>query len=95
VLPSNPTEPFILRLFVLILMTACCYGVQVLLEKKHLADEEAREFSARPTALHSAGRLAAQIAHQIKNPLSIINNTAFFRCSARCRRGRTPNRQIN
>jgi signal transduction histidine kinase len=27
--------------------------------------------------LNAAGRLAAQIAHQIKNPLSIINNAAF------------------
>lgn len=76
-LPSNPTEPFLLRLFVLWLLTLCCYGVQVLLEKKHLADEEAHEFSLRQHQLRSAGRLAAQIAHQIKNPLSIINNAAF------------------
>ena len=75
--PQNPTEPFLLRLIVLWLMTACCYGVQVLFEKHRRAEEEAQEFAARQEKLHSAGRLAAQIAHQIKNPLGIINNAAF------------------
>ena len=74
---ENPAEPFILRLFVLILMSMCCYGVQVLFERHRQAEEEAREFSGRQQQLRSAGRLAAQIAHQIKNPLAIINNAAF------------------
>src|SRR5688572_14220217 len=75
--PENPAEPFILRLIVLILMSLCCYGVQVLFERHRQAEEEAREFSGRQQQLRSAGRLAAQIAHQIKNPLAIINNAAF------------------
>jgi signal transduction histidine kinase len=74
---ENPTEPFLLRLFVLLLMAACCYGIQVLFEKQRQALEEAREFTSRQAQLRSAGRLAAQIAHQIKNPLGIINNAAF------------------
>ena len=74
---SNPTEPFALRLFVLWLLTLCCYGVQVLLRKQRLAQDEGREFTARQKQLQAAGRLAAQIAHQIKNPLGIINNAAF------------------
>jgi len=75
--PENPAEPFILRLIVLVLMSMCCYGVQVLFERHRQAEEEAREFSGRQQQLRSAGRLAAQIAHQIKNPLAIINNAAF------------------
>jgi signal transduction histidine kinase len=70
-------EPFVLRLAVLLLTTVCCYGTQVLLERQRLAVEEAEEFAAREGQLRSAGRLAAEFAHQIKNPLAIINNAAF------------------
>jgi signal transduction histidine kinase len=77
--PALPpfNEPFLLRLSLLLLMTLCCYGVQVLLEKQRRADEEAREFSLRQEQLQATGRLAAEIAHQLKNPLGIINNAAF------------------
>ncbi len=67
-------EPFILRLVVLWLMTLCCSGVELLLERQRLALEEAAEFAAAENQLHSAGRMAAEFAHQIKNPLAIINN---------------------
>ena len=70
-------QPFVLRLVVLWLTTVCCYGAQVLLERQRLAAEEAGEFAAREGQLRSAGRLAAEFAHQIKNPLAIINNAAF------------------
>ena len=70
-------EPFVLRLAVLWLTAFCCYGAQVLLEQARLAAEEAAEFAARESQLHSAGRLAAEFAHQIKNPLAVINNAAF------------------
>ncbi len=66
-----------LRLTLLLLMTLCCYGVQVLLERQRRAEEEAREFAVREGQLRAAGRLAAEFAHQIKNPLAIINNAAF------------------
>ena len=70
-------QPFVLRLVVLWLTTICCYGAQVLLERQRLAAEEAGEFAAREGQLRSAGRLAAEFAHQIKNPLAVINNAAF------------------
>ena len=76
--PADPfNEPFLLRLSLLILLSLCCYGVQVLMEKQRRADEEAREFSKRQEQLQATGRLAAEIAHQLKNPLGIINNAAF------------------
>ncbi len=70
-------EPFVLRMAVLWLTAICCYGAQVLLERQRLAAEEAEEFAAREGQLRSAGRLAAEFAHQIKNPLAVINNAVF------------------
>jgi signal transduction histidine kinase len=73
----SSTEPFLLRLFLLWLLSICCYGLQVLFEKQRTAAEEAQEFAVRQEQLRAAGRLAAKIAHQIKNPLGIINNAAY------------------
>jgi len=70
-------QPFVLRLVVLLLMTVGCYGTQLLLERQEIAMEEAREFGIRESQLRSAGRLAAEVAHRIKNPLAIINNAAY------------------
>jgi signal transduction histidine kinase len=74
---GNPAEPLLLRLALLLLMTIGCYGIQVLLERQRQVEEEAREFAVREVQLRSAGRLAAEFAHQIKNPLAIINNAVF------------------
>jgi signal transduction histidine kinase len=73
----NPGESILLRMVLLLLMTLCCYALQVLLERHRQALEEAREFALREGQLRSAGRLAAEFAHGIKNPLAIINTAAF------------------
>jgi signal transduction histidine kinase len=70
-------EPFLLRVCVLLLLAACCYGVQVLLDRERQRATETREFALRQEQVRAASRLAAEIAHQIKNPLGIINNAAF------------------
>lgn len=71
------TQLIVMRVFLLLLVTACCYGVQVLVDRQRQAEEEARESSTRQDQLQASGRLAAEIAHQLKNPLAIINNAAF------------------
>ncbi len=71
------SERYLLRLIVLWLLTACCYGAQALAARQRQVEEEAREFAVRQGQLRAAGRLAAEIAHQIKNPLAIINNATF------------------
>jgi signal transduction histidine kinase len=70
---QNPND----RLMVLLLWAACCYGIKVLFERQKKAEQEATEFAVRQERLHTAGRLAAEIAHKIKNPLGIITNAAF------------------
>ncbi len=76
-IPENPGEIFVMRLTILLLLGACCHGVQVIFEKERRAAEESRESASRQEQLRAAGRLAAEIAHKIKNPLGIINNAAF------------------
>jgi signal transduction histidine kinase len=70
-------DPYVLRVAVLVLLTFCCYGMQLLLARQRRTLEERQEFMVRTEQLHSAGRLAAEVAHQIKNPLAIINNATF------------------
>jgi signal transduction histidine kinase len=74
---SDDPQPILLRLALLLLMTFGCYVVQVLLERQRQAAEEAQEFAVREVRLRSAGRLAAEFTHQIKNPLAIINTAIF------------------
>lgn len=76
--PPEPTaDPYVLRVAVLVLLTFCCYGLQVLMAAQRRALEEQKEFGFRTGQLRAAGRLAAEFAHQIKNPLAIINNVMF------------------
>ena len=76
-LPYKPEEfvlePDLPRVFLLWMLTACCYGIQAL----RRTIEESREFAVREGQLLYAGRLSAEFAHQIKNPLAIINNAVF------------------
>ena len=70
-------EPVMLRALLLVLMTVCGYGLQVLIDKQSRMEAEEDEFDRRQSQLQASGRLAAEIAHQVKNPLGIINNAAF------------------
>ncbi len=65
------------RVLLLLLLAMSCYGINVLADLQLQAQAEAREFAIRQEQLRSTGRLAAEIAHQLKNPLAIINNAAF------------------
>jgi signal transduction histidine kinase len=76
-LPETAAAPYVLRVAVLVLLTFCCYGVQVLFAAQLRTEEEQKEYAVRTEQLRSAGRLAAEVAHQIKNPLAIINNVTF------------------
>jgi signal transduction histidine kinase len=75
--PESGSEPFLLRLIILWLLTSSCYGVQLLAFRDREGQREALEAAARNSELKAAGRLAAEIAHQLKNPLGIINNAVF------------------
>jgi signal transduction histidine kinase len=92
-LPSIHAEPLLLRVLILLLLTACCYGIQMLGDRQRLKEEEAREFALKQQQLEAAGRIAAEIAHQLKNPLGIINNAAYTLHKS-VREGKTITQQI-
>lgn len=76
-LPETSAAPYVLRVTVLVLLTFCCFGVQALAAAEYYAEAEQKEYAVRTEQLRSAGRLAAEVAHQIKNPLAIINTVTF------------------
>ncbi|HEY1171246.1 MAG TPA: ATP-binding protein [Verrucomicrobiae bacterium] len=70
-------QPYIIRVFLMLLVMACSYGLQILFNRQRQAEEDSREHLLRQEQLQSAGRVAAEIAHQIKNPLAIITNASY------------------
>ena len=91
-LSNYGAEPFLLRLALLSSMTLACFAVQVLFDKR-AEEADAREQALRVQQLQTAGRLAAEIAHQLKNPLGIIN-TAAFTLQRTVKEGKTITQQI-
>ena len=85
--------PFYLRLALLIGVAAWAYGFQVLLDRQRRKVEEQSELALRREQLEVSGKLAAEIAHQLKNPLAIINN-ASFTLQRTVREGKTITQQI-
>ncbi len=86
-------EPLVLRVLILLLLTACCYGIQMLVDRQRQKENEAQEFAVKRQQLEAAGRIAAEIAHQLKNPLGIINNAAYTLHKS-VREGKTITQQI-
>jgi signal transduction histidine kinase len=70
-------ELYWLRLMVLVLLGSCCWGVYMLLQRERVRSRNRHEFQLREQSAAASGRLAAEMAHQLKNPLGIINNAAY------------------
>jgi signal transduction histidine kinase len=74
-------------------MTVVCLGLQILIDRQRQREAETQEFALKQEQLEAAGRLAAEIAHQLKNPLGIINNAAYT-LQKTVREGKTITQQI-
>ena len=78
----SPTLPplnnvFHLQTTLLLLVAAWSYGLRVVLERQRRQRQEQAEMLLRREQLAASGRLAAEIAHKLKNPLAIINNASY------------------
>lgn len=91
---SGPGEQLALRIALLVVTTAWCVGIQKLVDRQRRAELEEQEFAAKQHQLEAAGRLAAEIAHQLKNPLGIINNAAYT-LQKTVKEGKTITQQIS
>ena len=81
-------ESVVLRIFFLIMLSACSMGVHLAVVRQKQVREEAQEFLLRQEQIRANGRLAAEIAHQLKNPLGIINNVIYI-IQRKVERGKT------
>lgn len=66
------------RVVILALVSLCSSAIYALRERRLRAMDEARERTIRSLRLDIAGMLATQVAHELKNPLSIMTNAAFL-----------------
>ncbi|MDX9702677.1 MAG: ATP-binding protein [Candidatus Auribacterota bacterium] len=72
------SEIFLLRFSMLLLFSFCCWGIYFLLQQKILKMQEERERTIRSEKLNIASKLTSQAAHELKNPLAIINNALYL-----------------
>ncbi len=71
-------ELYWMRITILVLISTCCWGAYMLIEREQRRVQAQMELQLRGQKMAAAGRLAAEIAHQLKNPLGIINNAAYL-----------------
>ncbi len=68
----------ILNIVILGMTGAGCWGANTLIQMRLRALSEDQERMIRTEKLNMAGMMASSIAHELKNPLAIMNNAAFI-----------------
>lgn len=91
--PFDLGAEFNLRLALLAGLAVWAYGMQVVLDRQRRQVQEQHELALRREQMELSSRLAAEIAHQLKNPLAIINN-ASYTLQKTVKEGKTITQQI-
>lgn len=92
-LVSELGSVFYWRLGLMAVLALWCWIVQFLWDRQRRRQEEMHELALRRQQMEASGRLAAEIAHQLKNPLAIINN-ASYTLQKTVKEGKTITQQI-
>lgn len=77
-LPASAKRDLLSRAVILCLVSICSSAIYALRQRQLRELDEAHEKTIRSLRLDIAGMLAAQVAHELKNPLSIMTNAAFL-----------------
>lgn len=75
---KHEIDAVILRILVLVLFSSTCWGVYHIVERRKKMIDEDQEKTIRMEKLHLAGLIAGEIAHELKNPLAIMNNAIYI-----------------
>jgi len=71
-------QTHILRITVLVFFSTSCWGLYHIYERRRKMIDQNQEKSIRMGKLELAGRVAGEIAHELKNPLAIMNNAIYI-----------------
>ncbi len=77
-LSESESRELVFRVVVLMLVTICSSAIYSLTQRRRRELDDAHERAIRSQRLDMAGILAAQVAHELKNPLSIMTNAAYL-----------------
>ena len=72
------SDAVMMRMMVLVLFSSTCWGVYHAVERRKKMIDEDQEKTIRMEKLHLAGLIAGEIAHELKNPLAIMNNAIYI-----------------
>ncbi len=76
--PRSEQRDLLSRTVILCLVSVCGSTIYALRQRQIRQRDEDQERTIRSLRLDIAGMLAGQVAHELKNPLSIMNNAAFL-----------------
>jgi len=84
-----------MRVLLILLFSSTCWGLyRTWVRRKRVLDLD-QERLIRVEKLGLAGRLAGEIAHELKNPLAIMNNAVYILSRSKDLKGTKSEKQIN